>query len=82
MKEKDLIIWNEFRKIGEFKYTLLMSLFFIIFTNILQISGHHFTFNIKYILVNIILCSSVGVLFGKLTWIRSEIMYENKKNQL
>jgi hypothetical protein len=84
MKEKDYIRWRKFRKIGKLKYILLVSVFFIIVTNIFAYTlSHNFTFSIMYILGSVILSGSIGVVFGKITWSRSEIMYQlyinNKK---
>ncbi|MGH4121602.1 MAG: hypothetical protein ACREV6_01490 [Clostridium sp.] len=78
MKEKDFIRWSKFRKIGELKYILLFSVYFIIVTNIFTYTlSHNFTFNIIRILGNFILCGSIGAIFGKIIWKNYEKRYED-----
>lgn len=76
MTRNDFIRWDKFRKIGKSKYILLMSLFFIIVANITANPLKH-KLTIMYIIVDIILLGSIGVIFGEITWYRSEKMYKD-----
>ena len=77
MKEKDFIRLSKYRKIGELIHILLLSVYFIIVTNIFAYTlSYNSSFDIIRILVKAILAGSIGVVFGKITWKRSEIRYE------
>ncbi|GAA0086329.1 hypothetical protein UT300007_27680 [Clostridium sp. CTA-7] len=79
MKEKEFIRWQKYRKIGQLKFTLLWSLYFIVMINIVifvvyTIKGK-FTFEIGDFLIRVIIGGLSGIFSGTMMWKSNEKDY-------
>lgn len=79
MKQKEFIRWQKYRKIGQLKFTLLWTLYFIFMINIVIFVGDtiqdKFTFEIWDFLMTVIISGLFGIFSGTMIWKSNEKDY-------
>lgn len=81
MKQKEFISWQKYRKMGQLKYILLWTIYFVIVLNVVMLGSNvirgNFTFKIEYFIIRSIIGALFGAVSGDMTWERNEREYAN-----
>jgi len=81
MKQKEFKIWQKYHKMGQLKYILLWTVYFVITVNVVMLGSNvikgNFTFKIEDFIIRTIIGALFGAVSGDMTWERNEREYAN-----
>ena len=84
MKQKEFRRWQNYRKIGQLKFTLLYALYFIIMLNVVILCANaikgNFAFDIDGFFIRLIIGGLFGAFSGVMMWKTNEREYNNHLN--
>lgn len=79
MKQKEFIRWQKYRRIGQLKFILLWTLYFIVMINIVIFVGDtikdKFTFQIEDFLIRVVISGLSCIFSGTMMWKSNEKDY-------